>query len=88
LFLQWCGAVLVLLGFALVQVKVLSSTSRAYLVLNVVGSIVLAASAAEGRQWGFVTLNTTWGAVAAVSLLREIAGRRAAAPQRGDTGRS
>jgi hypothetical protein len=88
LFLQWCGAVLVLLGFALVQVRVLSPTSRTYLVLNVVGSIVLAASAAEGRQWGFVTLNATWGAVAAVSLAREIGARRTAAPQRGDTGRS
>jgi hypothetical protein len=34
-----------------------------YLVLNLVGSAVLAADAWWGRQWGFVLLEGVWAAV-------------------------
>lgn len=37
--------------------------SRVYLVLNLVGSAVLAVLAWEERQWGFLLLESVWAAV-------------------------
>jgi hypothetical protein len=42
------------------------------LFLNFVGSVVLASVALDGPQWGFLLLNTAWGAVAAWSILGKV----------------
>lgn len=78
LAVQLAGALLVLAAFALVQASVLTPTSLRYLLMNVVGSGVLAGNAAAGGQWGFVLLNATWCAVSTWSLTR----RRAPRPRR------
>jgi membrane-bound ClpP family serine protease len=65
---QVAGAVLILTAFALVQFRVLSSSSLAYLLLNLIGAGALAASAFHERQWGFFVLNGVWTIVSAVSL--------------------
>lgn len=65
---QIVGAVLILAAFALVQFRVLSSSSLVYLLLNLVGAGALAGSAFHERQWGFFVLNGVWTLVSAVSL--------------------
>lgn len=65
---QIFGAVLILTAFALAQFRVLSPSSVAYLLLNLVGAGALAADAFHERQWGFFVLNGVWTLVSAVSL--------------------
>jgi membrane-bound ClpP family serine protease len=67
---QVVGAVLILLAFAAAQFGRLDVQSRAYLWLNLIGSIILAVLAWHERQWGFVLLETVWSIVSAWSLLR------------------
>lgn len=67
--LQMCGSVLVLVAFALTQRGVLDQRSSRYLVLNVVGSAILAAQALVLHQWGFLLLEGVWALVSAVSLV-------------------
>lgn len=74
---QVTGAVLILAGFALAQLKVLDVGSVRYLILNAVGSATLATTAFVEQQWGFVILNVAWSAIAAWSLLRVLRGRAA-----------
>jgi hypothetical protein len=76
---QMTGALLVLSAFSLAQVRVLTTSSLAYLLLNLVGSLLLAGNAAAGQQWGFVLLNTVWGSVTLWSLVRLATGRSAPA---------
>ena len=76
LAVQLVGAGLVLAAFALLQLRVLTASARTYLLLNAVGSGLLAGNAAAGGQWGFVALNVTWCAVSLWGLAR---GRREAA---------
>ena len=67
--LQVCGSVLVLVAFALAQRGVLDQKSSRYLVLNVVGSAILAVQALVLHQWGFLLLEGVWALVSAVSLV-------------------
>lgn len=71
---QVAGSILVLAGFALAQWNVLSVKSRRYLLLNVIGSAVLAVDAVIEGQWGFLLLEGVWSLVSAVSLIRIVAG--------------
>jgi uncharacterized membrane protein len=66
--LQLAGAILVLAGFTLAQVRVLDPQSLAYLVLNAVGAGILAALAFEERQWGFLLLEGVWTVVSLAGL--------------------
>ena len=67
---QILGSLLVLTAFAAAQRGALSADSRAYLALNLVGSVVLAVLAAHERQWGFLLLEAVWALVSAWSLIR------------------
>ena len=66
---QVAGAVCVLAAFAAAQLGLLSTRSRLYLVLNLVGSLVLALLALLDRQLGFLLLEGAWALVSAWSLL-------------------
>ena len=72
------GALLVLAAFVLLQRGLVTTRSPVYLVLNLAGGGVLAASALAGRQWGFVLLQTAWALVALAGLALLAAGARAA----------
>ena len=73
--IQVAGSLLVLAGFALAQWDVLDVKSKRYLVLNTVGSAVLAVDASFGQQWGFLLLEGVWAIVSAVSLIAVLASR-------------
>lgn len=67
---QIVGALLILAGFTAAQMGRLSVESRTYLVLNLIGSAILAYLAIVEEQWGFVLLETVWALVSAWGLLR------------------
>jgi len=68
--LQIFGAILILVAFAANQRGALGAHARSYLVLNLVGSAVLAWVALDGRDWGFLLLEGVWAIVTAWSLVK------------------
>jgi hypothetical protein len=67
--LELVGAVLILAGFTLAQLRLLDQHSLVYLVLNLVGSFVLAVIALVDARWGFLLLEGVWSIVSAISLV-------------------
>jgi hypothetical protein len=67
--LELAGAVLILAGYTLAQLRLLDQHSLVYLVLNLVGSFVLAVIALVDERWGFLLLEGVWSVVSAVSLV-------------------
>ena len=67
-FIQILGAVLVLIAYIAGQLRLLDGKSYPYLVLNLLGSGLLAVLAAAGSQWGFLLLEGTWALVSLLSL--------------------
>ncbi len=61
--LQIVGAVLILTAFTLVQFRLLDPRSYTYLLLNLVGSAILAVLALQEHQWGFLLLEGVWALV-------------------------
>lgn len=76
---QISGSLLILVPFALVQARRMTTDSVTYLVLNIVGSTILAVDAAFGRQYGFLLLETVWALVSVWGLFRVTQGRPPAA---------
>jgi hypothetical protein len=68
--IQVVGALMVLVAYAFAQVGRWSTDAPLYLVLNLVGSIILAVLAATSQNWGFLLLEGVWAIVTAHSLLR------------------
>jgi hypothetical protein len=79
--LQLGGAVLILIAYVASQLNVLRPTAASYLVLNMIGSAVLAADAWWGRQWGFLLLEGVWALVSLGGLIAALSGRRGPAVQ-------
>jgi hypothetical protein len=72
--IQVIGALLILAGFGAAQLGAVRVDSRIYLVLNLVGSVVLAYVAAADTQWGFLLLEGVWALVSLWSLSRVLRG--------------
>jgi hypothetical protein len=70
--LQLVGALLVLAGFTLAQLRILDPQSLAYLIVNSVGAAILAALALEERQWGFLLLEGVWTLVSVAGLVNRL----------------
>lgn len=68
--LQVAGAVLILVAFIGAQRGRMSTQSRLYLVLNLVGSCVLAVLAAMGGDLGFLLLETVWAGASLWGLVK------------------
>ncbi|MGH2981237.1 MAG: CBU_0592 family membrane protein [Solirubrobacterales bacterium] len=73
--IQIVGAVLILVAFAGAQAGRLVPHSRFYLVLNLVGSAVLAVLAAIEHQLGFLLLEAVWALVSLWGLAQVLRGR-------------
>lgn len=77
---QLVGAVLILAAFAGTQFGRLDPYSLSYLVLNLVGSAILAVLAAIESQYGFLLLEGVWAIVSAWSLAGAFRRRRGDLP--------
>lgn len=66
--IQMAGALMILGAFALTQFTKLGPRSTTYLGLNLVGSAILAGSAAFALQWGFFVLQVSWFFASLTSL--------------------
>ena len=77
---QIIGAILILAAYAAAQFGKLDQNSRSYLVLNLVGSAILAVLAWYEEQLGFLLLETIWALVSAWSLAQVLRGQTPAAP--------
>lgn len=75
-YVQICGSLLILVPFVLAQLGRVTPLSLPYLLLNLVGSVVLAIDAALGSQWGFLLLEGVWALVSFGSLLRRRTSRK------------
>jgi hypothetical protein len=78
--IQIVGALIILAAFAGTQLGELESDSRLYLLLNLVGSVVLAILAVVEVQIGFILLEGVWAIVSAWSLF-VILGEEAGPPE-------
>ena len=76
---QIVGALLILTGFVLAQVRVLDPQSLRYLVVNLVGSAILTVDAWREAQWGFFLLELVWAIVSAWGLTQLPRGRSSTA---------
>ena len=77
--IQVIGSLLILAAFAASQRGLMSQSSRTYLVLNLVGSAILAVLAAIAFQLGFLLLEVCWALVSGWGLVRVLRGRAPAA---------
>ncbi len=76
---QLLGSLLILVAFVAAQRGRLSTQSRLYLTLNLLGASVLTVVAAHERLLGFLLLEFVWALVAAHSLFRSLRRERRAA---------
>jgi hypothetical protein len=74
--IQVLGALLILAGFVLAQLRLLSPQAFWYLVLNLVGSAVLTVDAWRQEQVGFFLLELVWAVVSGLGLVRLARGER------------
>ncbi|MFI5591263.1 hypothetical protein ACIA5G_39855 [Amycolatopsis sp. NPDC051758] len=70
--LQLTGSILLLIAFLLAQSSSIATTSPSYLILNWVGSGLLAGGLALAMQIG-VVLEVIWSAASLISLVRLLA---------------
>ncbi len=68
--LSFCGALLILIAYAALQLGWLRKESAAFNVLNAIGSAILAYIAFHPFQVGFVVLEGTWALISVYALLR------------------
>jgi hypothetical protein len=66
---------MILAAYVLSQLRVLPPVSYRYLILNLVGSAILAWLAWVDRQWGFLLLEGVWAIVSAWSIYTRWSGR-------------
>ena len=78
--IQICGSLLILSAFAASQAGRMPISSRRYLVLNFVGSAILAVLAAIDVQWGFLLLEGVWAVVSLWGLVQVTRGGVPTAP--------
>ena len=64
------GAIVILTAFAAQQFQRLSSETRTYQSLNLIGGFCLFVAALEARQYGFILMEGSWTIISAWGLWR------------------
>lgn len=77
--IQVAGSLLILTAFVASQRGRMRANSMAYLVLNLVGSAVLAVLAALHHEYGFLLLEGVWACVSAAGVVALLRGKVPAA---------
>ncbi len=72
--IQVAGALLILAGFVLAQLRVWDTNAWGYLWVNLVGAGILAWVAFIDSQWGFFLLEGVWTLVTAWSIVSQLRG--------------
>ena len=72
--IQIVGALLILLGFVLAQLRVWGTDAWGYLWVNLFGAGILAWVAFVDAQWGFFLLEGVWTLVTAWSIVSKLRG--------------
>ncbi len=70
--IQIAGALLILAGFVLAQVRVWGTNAWGYLWVNLFGAGILAWVAFVDAQWGFFLLEGVWTLVTAWSIVSKL----------------
>jgi hypothetical protein len=70
--IQIVGALLILSGFVLAQMRVWTTDAWGYLWVNLVGAAILAWVGFVDGQWGFFLLEGVWTLVTAWSILTKL----------------
>jgi hypothetical protein len=68
--IQLIGAALILVAYALAQLGTLGPRGAPFLLLNLAGALILAGSAFDEEQWGFLVLEIAWAAISVAGLFR------------------
>lgn len=69
---QIVGALLVLSAYLLAQIGKVGPKAWTYLILNTLGSSMLAFLALEGRQWGFLMLEGAWAVASIIAVVQRV----------------
>lgn len=69
---QIAGSLLILAAYVLSLAGRMRQSGYAYLLLNAVGSAVVAATAVIGSQWGVLLLEGVWAVVSCAGLARRL----------------
>lgn len=78
---QVAGALLILWAYGGLQGRRLHAKQMSYLLLNLIGSGILAMLALIQRQWGFLLLEGVWAIVSALAIITAaVAARRRPRP--------
>ena len=62
------AACLILAAFLGAQIGKLRQNGLLYLLLNLVGSVILAVIAVRARQWGLTLMEVAWAIISVISL--------------------
>jgi hypothetical protein len=76
------GAALILAAFGAQQAGRLRPEAPAYLLLNLLGSIILTYFAVEAHNLGLIALEGSWAAISIVSLVRSFRRAETSSPRR------
>jgi hypothetical protein len=74
-WLQVLGALMVLAAFVAAQIQALHTASYPYLLLNAIGSAILAVLAYQDAQAGFLLLESVWLLVSLWGVLVRLLGK-------------